>query len=406
LHTALVALPHKTGEFYRRRVEFSAARRELRARIELFLKRLRHQKCVFRYPHIVRSEAVSQCLSTLLPAKRASGGYDQALTGSEAGLEKGIIMRRIARAVPLARVRADHLANHVRHAPQIRWPTHLRMAREVIKLPEALALDVLARSVVAACKCAQAINRKSAHLARTPIQANTAAAFGRVAKCINRAPASIRRHIDDGVASLRWQEPIDTEVITDILEAAVAAFSIHPDCEPAQTALAALTTVDDLGERRRLHDDYSALSWQARANVEAALSTLRSKGTPTAAIVFTTMASAVRAAGSDGVDRLIHALIVDYVAEVAEIWRSAGLRPGRAFYPESLDKERSASYRSAFHRFIDLVLTALVEPWASRHDGDLDADSQQRGSSTDLGGRDTGWLVNDHDLKEALRHVA
>jgi hypothetical protein len=100
---------------------------------------------------------------------------------------------------------------------------------------------------------------------------------------------------------------------------------------------------------------------------------LRSKGTPTAEVVFATMAAAATADGSDRERREIHALIVDYVAEAADIWRGAGLRPGRAFYPEPIDAKRSVSYKAAFHRFVDLVLTAIVEPWSRRHDNNLDA---------------------------------
>jgi hypothetical protein len=42
-------------------------------------------------------------------------------------------------------------------------------------------------------------------------------------------------------------------------------------------------------------------------------------------------------------------LITDYVAVVADLWRAAGLRPGRAHDPA--DPE----YRSHFHRFVELV---------------------------------------------------
>src|ERR1700674_5412288 len=110
-------------------------------------------------------------------------------------------MRRMARAVPLARVRVDRLVNNIRDAQPSRWPKHLRMAREILehRLSEALVLDVLTRSAVAACTCAETINRKSAHLAQTQIQANAAKAFRRVANCIGRAPARLRQHLDDGV---------------------------------------------------------------------------------------------------------------------------------------------------------------------------------------------------------------
>lgn len=322
-------------------------------------------------------------------------------------------MQRMARAVPLARLRVDHLLNNVCHAPPARWPRHLRLARQILerRLAEGLALDVLARSVAAACQCAQAIDRLSLLLARAKIDDKAAAAFGLVANCIRRVPARLRQHLDDVIAAVRWHEPIDTEVITNIIEAAIAPFSAHPDCEPARTALAVLTVVDDFDTRgRHLGDDYSALSWQTRSNVEAALSALRSTGTPTAAVVFATMASAARAGGSDRRDRGIHALIVDYVVEVADIWRSAGLRPTRVFNPSYAEK------RSKFHRFVDLVLTAMVEPWSRRYDNNLDMVKQQilaalaRIPESDRGELDAAlrrcdseWLVSDDHLKKVLR---
>jgi hypothetical protein len=323
-------------------------------------------------------------------------------------------MRRMARAVPLARVRVEDLVNKIRHAPLEDWPKHLRMAREIFdpRLSPVLALDVLTRSVAAAYKCAQSINRRSVHLSQRDMQAKTAAALGRVVKCIGRAPAGLRQQLDDAVAAVRWHERIDTEVVADTIDATIAAFSAHPDCEPAQTALAALTTVEDSGaRRRRLRNDYADLPWQVRANVEGALSALRSQGTATAAMVFATMASAARAGGSDRAGREVHPLIVDYVAEVAAIWRSAGLRPGRA-----VDEKRRTTYRGKFHRFVELVLTAIVEPWSRRHDENLDAVKQQiwsalarlpehgrRGIVTTSRRSDIEWLVSDDHLKKALR---
>ena len=50
---------------------------------------------------------------------------------------------------------------------------------------------------------------------------------------------------------------------------------------------------------------------------------------------------------------LIADLITNYVASVAQIWLRHGIRPGRAVHPSN------PNYRSKFHRFVDLVLTAV-----------------------------------------------
>ena len=54
-----------------------------------------------------------------------------------------------------------------------------------------------------------------------------------------------------------------------------------------------------------------------------------------------------------------------YVARLAEVWRQAGLSPSRATHPENL------SYKSSFHRYTELVLTGMAEPWAKRHNGEV-----------------------------------
>jgi hypothetical protein len=50
-------------------------------------------------------------------------------------------------------------------------------------------------------------------------------------------------------------------------------------------------------------------------------------------------------------------LIIDYVAVIVDLWRAAGLRPARAHDPAN------PKYRSHFHRFVELVLTAMIDPW-------------------------------------------
>lgn len=53
--------------------------------------------------------------------------------------------------------------------------------------------------------------------------------------------------------------------------------------------------------------------------------------------------------------------IVDYVASLADLWRSVELSPARAW------DHRKTGYMSKFHYYADLILTAVVEPWSQRH---------------------------------------
>ena len=59
-------------------------------------------------------------------------------------------------------------------------------------------------------------------------------------------------------------------------------------------------------------------------------------------------------------------LISNYVSALARLWKAAGLYPARAY------REGDWPYKSKFHRYSDLILTAVAEPWAERHSGDLD----------------------------------
>jgi hypothetical protein len=100
-------------------------------------------------------------------------------------------------------------------------------------------------------------------------------------------------------------------------------------------------------------------------------------------------------------------LISDYVSDVARLWKAAGLYPGRACRPDD------SSYRSQFHRYSDLILTAVAEPWAERHSSNLDRMRRRiykawarmppafRASAA-LPPSAVAWLISDHILRQGL----
>jgi hypothetical protein len=107
----------------------------------------------------------------------------------------------------------------------------------------------------------------------------------------------------------------------------------------------------------------------------------------------------------------IATLIRDYAADVAELWRAAGLKPTRARHPDD------PTYVSNFHRFVELVLTAMVDPWTWRHDGAVQIEEhtqsllgRYRALPEDLKqvvrplprGLAGEWLVSDDHLRRAL----
>ena len=133
-------------------------------------------------------------------------------------------------------------------------------------------------------------------------------------------------------------------------------------------------------------------------------------GQADASDVFKALAGALESEQDINPSSQIYDLIVHYVADVAMVWRQVGLRPARARHPED------PTYKSKFHRFVDLVLVAMIEPEARRHLVDLDdmrrkvrrahtalPDELRRITSPTLRRADIVWLVNDDHLKKALR---
>jgi hypothetical protein len=101
-------------------------------------------------------------------------------------------------------------------------------------------------------------------------------------------------------------------------------------------------------------------------------------------------------------------LISNYVSALALLWKAAGLNPGRAY------RESDPSYKSKFHRYSDLILTAVAEPWAQRHSDDLDhmrrrAREARAGMPPDyqasaaLPPSVAEWLISEHILRKGLR---
>ena len=97
----------------------------------------------------------------------------------------------------------------------------------------------------------------------------------------------------------------------------------------------------------------------------------------------------------------------NYISALVRLWEAAGLRPARAY------REGDSPYKSKFHRYSDLILTAVGEPWTHRHSGDLD---QMRRRSHEAWARmpreykasaglppsAAEWLITEHILRKGL----
>jgi hypothetical protein len=231
----------------------------------------------------------------------------------------------------------------------------------------------------------------------------------RLSNCAKRAPANLRHLLDEKIVPLLQGGEVDRETIEALFEAAREAFDHFPDSEAAATASSALGVYcqhdcDTIG----LANDFSSLSTLSQANCISALSqALRSGATVGAEVVFAALAEGISPPAHP--PRGAADIVIDYVAAVAAAWHDGGLCAGRAF------REGDVGYKGKFHRFCDLLLTALVEP-RSRRDGEelerfaVQAWARQRLLPRDVqkfvrGGlprRDTQWLVTAHCLREGL----
>jgi hypothetical protein len=327
-------------------------------------------------------------------------------------------MRRLARAVPLARMSVERRVHELRFRDQSAWPKHLRMAYEVLRYrlscPEEVSLQLLIDAVRAAHACACRIDQRSMTIARVRAHTKMRKACACIANCAKRAPARLRRDLDRAVVELLRQHPIDAETIESLFDVMDRIFARYPDEEAAKTALCALGSWDD-GELRRipLKAEFQSLPSLFQPQMETRLSELASSasGTLTAAQVFDAMTVTFTAEDVDS-DPGIATLIVDYLKDVKERWRAVGLYASRA--RDAADP----SYASPFFQFAEFVLTAIVEPWARRHVADVREharrvwekhrelhDDFQQDVSPRLRRPDREWLVSDDHLKKALANA-
>jgi hypothetical protein len=233
-------------------------------------------------------------------------------------------------------------------------------------------------------------------------------AFQRLSHCARRAPARLRHLLDDKIHRVLQDAQVDVETIETLFAASREAFEQFPESEAAQTALSALSVYREHGyDITALSTDFLSLSPLFQESCTSALA-LQGGGLADAVAIFEALAQAISPPAPP--PRGAADIVIDYVAAVAAAWRSAGLRAGRAL------KFGDAVYTSKFHRFCDLLLTALVEPHARRHQDGLEQLSSQAWARQQqlpreyqkyvrggLPRRDTQWLVTAHCLREGLR---
>jgi hypothetical protein len=217
---------------------------------------------------------------------------------------------------------------------------------------------------------------------------------------------------------------INLESMEVLIDRLIAGFALSPKKESSLTVLRALfprvllprsKRVDVL--RRRFaqgavffKNDYAALPPVYQRSVETTLTTLQGRRAEfDAADVCAAIANALDANEESIANTLIADLITNYVCSVALIWLRHGIRPSRAV------DQLNPNYRSKFHSFVDLLLTAVVEPWSKRHDGDQSETlaklrkaharlpkDDRKDVRPALRRSDVEWLVGESHLRRAL----
>ena len=316
-------------------------------------------------------------------------------------------MRRHVQLFHLAQARSRSLDRLLHSKPPSDWPEHIKLAwailRDELQVPEKRAFRLILDSISAAHACAEAVNQRSRNSVEAQSRKKLGSAFKRLANCCWRAPAGLRRRLDEAIVPLLQQDPIDSEVIHDIFDAAASEFEISSE-EAAVTAMRAMSSRADW-----LINEYAGLRPETQRNCEFALSKLAQNKRPAKAhMVFEALAAGVenKPAGKRNPDPAT--LLSNYVSALARLWKAAGLHPGRAY------RENDSSYKSKFHRYSDLILTAVAEPWAQRHSGNLDHMRQQiykaragmpreYKASAGLPPSAAEWLITEHILRKGLR---
>jgi hypothetical protein len=325
-------------------------------------------------------------------------------------------VRRRARTFTLVRHRRSPLLRRFDTRTRKNWPRQLQLTWTILcselNISKSAASAIISASVKEAQSCGRAINQRNSNIAEYKTRKSVQKRLERVARCIKRASAALRRRLDALVLPLGRQGYIDLEVIEDIFDKVVMGFDGHRSEEPARTALAAMTYETEGATRITLKTDFSALGFQDRANCEAKLAAIVGRSDLSTPRIFAALASAQKRRRTRRPSPQIHKLIVDYVVEVAKIWLKFGLRPSRAV------SSGNPAYKSRFHRFSELVLTAVVEPNALRHEAGISDLLQKRRknhaalpkeyraiATPALDRSDVEWLVSTSHVERALKRI-
>jgi len=311
-------------------------------------------------------------------------------------------MSRRTRPVPFARRRPSSALLSLTARPADEWPKHLKQAKEILIRRLALADDraasIVVTSFAAALKCAVAINSRCSNAGDIVRRLKLQSVFARIAKCLRRSPAALRSQANSELKSV-LQDVIDAETMHAFIETLIKGFACFPNQPTSLTVLRAISkpkVADGLLQdwpdgADFLKQEYDSLGALDQRSIESGLTSFFAQEADLHAADACDVIANVLARNLPPITTSIYDLLTDYVAFVAETWRQHGIKPGRARNPYD------PGYHGTFHYFVELVLTAAVDPWTKRHDGESHKIASAAPSQSD-----TAWLISDDHVRSAL----
>ena len=227
-------------------------------------------------------------------------------------------MRRHTRANPFVRRRLSKLIEDLKSEAPRKWPRRFNLAwvilHDELNLAEQPAQSVLILLPQLHMRAPRQLIGGSKIFVEFQTRNKLHKAFERIAKCAERAPAALRRHLDVAIIPLIQNGHIDLEVIETIFDAAVEVFSEYSRQEAAKTALSVLTYQAPGGDRyTTVKNDFPGLSAKERVKSEKCSHNsgiASKKRRTTASDVFAALAGALQSEQSAKLNSQIHILIV------------------------------------------------------------------------------------------------
>jgi hypothetical protein len=318
-------------------------------------------------------------------------------------------MGRRLRISFLGRRRFDRFVLELKNKAADEWPQHLRSAWNILydelSLPHSTALSIVINSASAADRFVKASNELLNDNVKAQAHTRIQTACSRVSKCAKRAPAALRRRLDQAIHPLLQEPQIDLEVM-DLFFATTT--KIFEEFSTVESSCVALRSLKDL-ERAGFSTLGMALGQKLEHAIAGFVATSSTKHQATAANAFAAMAAVLDSEEIARTHTQNGKLIIRYVTELARIWQDASLKPSRARDPYK------PAYKSRFHRYADLVLTGMVEPRALRHDANVDEHRREirrrhaelpadlRWVNPALRRADREWLISEDHIRRALQ---